>query len=153
MTEAEVKRLIESAVAPYRDRALQADAMIEANRVLAPLALREGAKQMIVENVLRGSIPATGTNTLDIAKFTELVTAEAKRVAAAMGESAAVMGLGASASGSNQATDAGTLEARLKERKLQRKLEKEASRDFRDVFESIGMPKAAAKYAAEGRAA
>lgn len=110
MTEAEVKALVESASkaaveaalsqvqAPVKlleARALRGDAMVEANKVLAPLALSEAAKAFIIENVTREAIP-TKDGGVDVEKFGPLVMAEARRVAAIVGGGEKVVGLGTS---------------------------------------------------------
>lgn len=148
MTEAEVKRLVESAVAtatsPLRERAVKGDAIVVANRVLAPLALNEAAKQMIVENVLRGSVPLK-EGELDETKFTELVTAEAKRVGAVIAQVLPfhVRGMGAA--------EPVVVDPKVREAQVQREKDEEA--DAISIFESLGMPKDAAALAAKGRAA
>lgn len=111
MTESEVKKLIESerqrwenegalkSVRALEARALRGDAIVEANRALASLALKEGAKQLVIDNVLRGDLPLK-EGSLDVPKFTEMVNAEAKKVAAVLSESAGggrVIGMGPSA--------------------------------------------------------
>ncbi len=110
MTEQQITALVESAVtkavaavqAPVQvleRRALRGDAVVEANKILSPLALKESAKQLIVDNVLRDEIPVK-EGALDVAKFTELVNAEAKKVAAVLSEangSGRVVGMGPSA--------------------------------------------------------
>ena len=150
MTEAEVTRLIESRTAPLRARALRGDAMVEANRVLSPLALHEAAKQEVVTRVLADpeSLPVK-EGELDTAKFGELVMAEAKRVAAFLGQVApsSVRGLGIAAPVEIDAKEARKAEKR--ERKLAEAEEDSAVR----VFESLMDNPAAARLAAKGRAA
>gem|GEM_PF-2354579 len=146
MTEADVKRLVESAVtaatSPLRERAVKGDAIVAANRVLAPLALNEAAKQFIIENVLRGSLPLKEGD-LDEAKFGELVTAEAKRVGAVLGREIGVRGMGVA--------EPVVLDPKIREAQIQREKDEEA--DSIRIFESLGMPSDAAKLAAKGRAA
>jgi hypothetical protein len=145
MTEADVKRLVESAVtaatSPLRERAVKGDAIVAANRVLAPLALSEAAKQFVIENVLRGSLPLKEGD-LDEAKLGELVTAEAKRVGAVLGQSG-VRGMGVA--------EPVVIDPKLREAQLQSEKDEEANSVL--IFESLGMPSDAAKLAAKGRAA
>ncbi len=149
MTEIEVKKLIESAVAtatsPLRERAVKGDAIVAANRVLAPLALNESAKQMIVENVLRGSIPLKDGGELDDTKFGELVTAEAKRVGAVIAQVLPfhVRGMGI----------AEPVAVDPKVREAQAAAEKEDEAEAIRVYESLGLSKNAATAAVKGRAA
>lgn len=149
MTLQEVQKLIDEGVAkattPLRERALRGDATVIAGRVLSPLSLNEAAKQMVVENVLRFELPLK-ENALDETKFTELVTAEAKRVGAVLGASfPGVHGMGA-----GEPVD---IDLSKKERKALKEAAKEAEEESIRVFESLGMPKDAAILAAKGRAA
>jgi hypothetical protein len=149
MTETEVKKLVESAVAaatsPLKERALKGDAIVIASRVLSPLTLNEAAKQMVTENVLGRELPLK-EGALDEAKFTELITAEAKRVGAVVGASfAGVQGMGAGAP-----VD---ITLSKKERKALKEAAKNEEAEAISVFESLGMPSDAAKIAAKGRAA
>ena len=151
MTEADVTRLIESRTAPLRARALRGDALVEASRVLAPLdGFHEAAKQEVINRLLeRADTFPLKEGELDTVKFGELVMAEAKRVAAFLGQVApsSVRGLGIAA----------PVEIDAKETKKQAKLLREQAEaeeaDTINVFESLGMPKAAAELAAKGRAA
>ena len=148
MTEAEVKRLIESSVAaatsPLRERAVKGDAIVVASKVLSPLAFDEAAKQFVIENVLRGSLPLK-EGELDETKLTELVTAEAKRVGALFGAVMpnAVRGFGAA--------EPVTIDPKVREAELA--AEKDSEAQSIRIFESLGMPKDAATFAAKGRAA
>ena len=151
MTEAEVTRLIESRTAPLRARALRGDAMVEANRVLSALTgFHEAAKQEVVTRVLADpeSLPVK-EGELDTAKFGELVMAEAKRVAAFLGQVApsSVRGLGIAAPVEIDAKEAAKAEKRA------RKLAEAEAEESISIFESLGMPKTAAEIAAKGRAA
>ena len=151
MNETDVKKLVESAVtaavAPYQRRALKGDAMLAANRVLAPLSLSEAAKVMITENVIRdGDNLPMKEGALDEAKLSELVTLEAKRVGAVLGASfPGVHGMGA-----GEPVD---ITLSKKERKALKEAAKEEDEEAIRVFESLGMPKEAAILAAKGRAA
>ena len=162
MTEQQINALVESAVnkavaavtSPVRaleQRALKGDAMVEASRILNPLALRESAKTMVVDNVLRfGELPVKD-GALDTAKFGEFVMAEAKRVASAIGYDG-VQGMGSGAPpifGEQPMSE----KKRLKEAKRRAALQKMEHEDSVSIFESLGMPKDAAEFAAKGRAA
>lgn len=79
MTDAQITALVESAVAKavaavgapvklLESRALKGDAMVEAGRITAPLNLREGLKQLAVENVLSRDLPLK-EGALDTEKF------------------------------------------------------------------------------------
>ena len=162
MTEQQINALVESAVnkavaavtSPVKaleQRALKGDAMVEASRILNPLALRESAKTMVVDNVLRfGELPVKD-GALDTAKFGEFVMAEAKRVASAIGYDG-VQGMGSGAPpifGEEPMSE----KKRLKEAKRRAALQKMEHEDSVSIFESLGMPKDAAEFAAKGRAA
>lgn len=159
MDEAQVKRLIESAVAAataplletstkLRERAVRGDALIEANKILAPITLSEATKQRVVENVLR-DVPLKDGE-LDMPKFAELVNAEAKREGAYVSSltgGGRVTGMGpTSASGEPTETE-------LKEAKRARKEAKAIRESAVSTFMAFGMDEKAAKLAAEGRAA
>ena len=63
-------------------RALRGDAMVEANKVLGPLALPEASKARIIDTVTReGAIPVKD-GAVDVENFAKLVLAEAQREAA-----------------------------------------------------------------------
>lgn len=148
MTEAEVKKLVESAVAtatsPLRERAVKGDAIVVANRVLSPLALNEAAKQMVVENVLRGSVPLK-EGELDEAKFTELVTAEAKRVGAVIAQ---VLPFGVRGLGTAEPVQ---IDPKVREAQIQEAKDSEA--EAIATYRELGLTESAAKAAAKGRAA
>ena len=151
MTEADVTRLIESRTAPLRARALRGDALVEASRVLAPLdGFHEAAKQEVINRLLeRADTFPLKEGELDTVKFGELVMAEAKRVAAFLGQVApsSVRGLGIAAPVEIDAKEA------KKQAKLLREQAESEEEDTINVFESLGMPKGAAQLAAKGRAA
>jgi len=161
MTPDEVKKLVESAVATavaavtapvagLQQRALRGDAMVEANRILASVTLHESAKQLIVDSALR-DIPLKD-GALDVPKFTELVTAEAKRVGSVV---AASTGAGRVFQMGQPATSDDPKEAkRLQEaEKEARKADKRQRKEAVSIFESLGMPEDAAKISARGRVA
>ena len=149
MTEADVTRLIESRTAPLRARALRGDALVEASRVLAPLdGFHEAAKQEVINRLLeRADTFPLKEGELDTVKFGELVMAEAKRVAAFLGQVApsSVRGLGIAAPVEIDAKEA------KKQAKLLREQAESEEEDTINVFESLGMPKGAAQLAAKGR--
>lgn len=164
MTETEVNRLIETARVKWnaendggalkklQERALKGDATVSAGRLLAPLALNEAQKQFIVENVLREALPIKD-GALDEKAFEGLVTTEAKRVAALLGVGLGeVHGMGTGTPGEDEDDDILT-KKRLKEAKRQRKLAEADHEEEVAIFESLGMPKDAATFAAKGRAA
>lgn len=143
MTEAETQKLIEAAVSPFRKRAVQADARETANRLLETVTLPPQAKARIIERAL-GALPLTESGELDASRFNTLIVAEAK----AEGEylegvlgSGRVFGMGAPAP-----VDPKLVEQRLAEAKRQEE-------DAIALFESMGMPREAATFAAKGRAA
>jgi hypothetical protein len=131
------------AVRALETRALRGDATVEASRVLASVSLRESVKALIVENCLRGDLPVK-EGALDADKFKELVTAEAQRIGAALGDGGRVTGMGPT-------TPAVSIDAKEAERReAARKNEHE--NNVR-IFESLGMPKDAAERAVRGRVA
>ena len=154
MTESDVKRLIaegqSDATKKLLERALRGDATVEANRILQPLGLRESGKQMVVENVIERGLPLKDGE-LDVEKFTVLVTAEAKRVAAVVSGHGGVTNMG---TGLSLVDDPKAAEARVKEAQAEIELGKLRDADELSVFESL-MPgnKKAAEFAAKGRAA
>lgn len=159
MTEAEVLRLLEAERSKWESestaktlrvleaRALRGDAMVAAARICAPLQMREGLKQLAVDTVLRLDLPVK-EGLLDETKFGELLTSELKRVAEAAGEFAGVKHLGLT-------TEVEEIDEkkRLKEAKRQRELDELQHEESVSIFESLGMPKDAAEFAAKGRAA
>jgi hypothetical protein len=148
MTESQIAQLVATEVAKatsaLHKRALNGDAIVAANRVLNPLAFSEAAKQMIVENVLRGELPMK-EGALDETKFNELVTIEAKRVGAVLSQVIPfqVRGMGVA---EPVALDPKIVEA-------QRLADAQEDAEAIAIFESLGMTKSAAANAAKGRAA
>jgi hypothetical protein len=146
MDEATVQKLIEAAVktaqAPLLERAIRGDARETATKILAGVTLHEAAKALVIQSVIR-DIPVKD-GALDETTFTESVNAEAKRIGAVI----------AAATGSGKVTGMGTapvIDAKESERLA------EANKRYEDeaisVFESLGLPKDAATFAAKGRAA
>jgi hypothetical protein len=158
MTADEITKLVESSVkaavaevvskqvTPLEARALRGDAMVEANRILAPLALHEAVKARVVESVTRDGVIPMKDGAIDSTKFAELVNSEAKRegayVAAFTGRGR-VIGMG---TGAPVVSD-----PKLREAELQR--EKDAEADDLASLRSLGLTESAAKLAAKGRAA
>lgn len=153
MDQAEIQKLIETGIkaanAPLLERALKGDAREAATKILAGITLAEACKQRVIDVVLR-DLPRTEAGELDAAKFTALVTEEAKRegeYVATLTGSGQVRGMGASGDGrSAEETDP----VKIAEAKARLKAEEEGAID---IFESMGMPKDAATLAAKGRAA
>lgn len=158
MTEQEVKALVESAVkiavteavaavtkpvSALEQRAIRGDATVEAHRILTGITLPEASKGRVVENVLRDLPLKEGA--LDIAKFGDLVTAEAKRegsYVASLTGSGRVLGMGGAPVESDP--------VKLAESR------KRSAEEATDLYESDvrtfmanGMPEAAAKIAAQ----
>lgn len=147
MNEADVKKLIETqigtAVKPYQQRAIKGDAREEASQVLKTITLPEAAKLKITEAALV-NLPTTAEGELDTKAFREALAASAKaegEYLAGITGSGRVFGMGTSAAAPVELT-----EAQRGER------EKQDFADTVNVFESLGMPKAAAELAAKGRA-
>jgi hypothetical protein len=154
MDAAEVQKLVESAVqaalapvqaqqAPLIERALRGDAREAATKILEGVTLHEAAKALVIDNVLR-SIPQKD-GALDTAAFSESVNAEAKRVGAAV----------AAATGAGMVRGMGIAPVQIDATEAKRVTE-QAKADEEDavrIFESLGMPKDAATFAAKGRAA
>ena len=152
MTEEAIQKLVESAVTkatdPLRERALRGDAVVEANRILKPLALREAGKQMALDNVIAKGLPRKDGE-LDVKVFEDLLMAEAKRVAEVIG-GGGVHGRG---SGIGLVEKPKTDEERLAEAKRNADLAKLDEDEAISIYESIGLDKTVAKFAAKGRAA
>jgi len=154
MDEATVQKLVESAVkaalapvlaqqVPLTERALRGDAREAATKILKDITLHEAAKSMVIDSVLQ-NIPQKDGN-LDEAKFAESVNAEAKRVGAVI----------AAATGSGKVTGMGSAPVEIKPEEAARRaaVEKASDEQAIAVFESLGLPKDAATFAAKGRAA
>ena len=154
MTKDEIQALIEASNKPLIERALKGDAVVEANRIMKPLAMRESAKQLVIDNVIERGLPvAADGKLLDNKKFGELLTAEAKRVAAALGELTEIRLTGGEISLAGVEAEVMTPKKLLKEAKRRAELEKFQAQESTSIFESLGMPKNAAAIAAKGRAA
>ena len=164
MTEAQITALIESAVikavagvsAPVKlleSRARKGDALVEANRVLAPLSLNEAWKQEVIRNVIGedGSGIPVKEGAIDNPKLGELIMAEAKRFVSIIGAGSPSlvrdMGVG------SPLGEVMSPKKLLKEAKRKAELDKLQHDSSVNVWESLGMPKNAAELAAKGRAA
>lgn len=146
MTEAEAKQLIEAAVAPFRTRALRGDAQQEAARLLRDIDLPEAAKTRITERALV-AVPTTESGDLDSTKLRECIVresqAEAEYLAQVTG-GARVRGMGAGAPiPAAKPEDIAAREAADK-----REYESDVA-----MYESMGMDRKSAEFAAKGRAA
>ncbi len=147
MDAAEVQKLIEAAVktaqAPLLERAIRGDAREAAAKILKDVTLHEAAKALVIDAVLKDIPMVDGA--LDAVKFTESVNSEAKRIgaviAAATG-SGKVVGMGAA-----------TVPVTAEESAARAAREKANDEEAISVFESLGMPRESAVFAAKGRAA
>ena len=139
MTATEVNKLVEAGV---RRATLPNRAREVAARLLESVTLPEKAKLRIIERVVED---LDVTQELDEKEFGKAIAKEAS----AEGEYLA------SITGSGRVIGMGIAqpEVKPKEAKRLKEAEKERKREARDVFESLGMPKEAAKIAAAGRVA
>lgn len=138
----ETQRLINEAVAPYRQRLLKSDARERAENLLEGVSLPRAAVLRIIERVC-ASVP-TKEGELDEKKFDEAVIAEAKAEGQYLAQ---VTGAGrVFTMGAGEPT-----KGDLKEAKRDKKALKEARREARGVFEELGLSEEAAKHAARGR--
>lgn len=148
-TETAVKLALEEAMKPVvelRQRALKGDAREEAERLLETVTLPDEAKTKIVREALR-DIPLTEAGTLDLKKFGDSVVELAKTEGAYLAKitgSGRVIGMGLARVGESSEASKEDRQ-RLKEEKRRRKDER---REAVEIFESLGMPKDAAKLAA-----
>jgi hypothetical protein len=128
---------------PLTERAIRGDAREAATKILKDVTLHEAAKSMVIDTVLQ-NIPQTDGN-LDLAKFTEAVNAEAKRVGQVI----------AAATSSGRVTGLGVAPVQVSAEESARRAAAEKASDEQaiSVFESLGLPKDAATFAAKGRAA
>jgi hypothetical protein len=143
LTVQEAKRMIQEAVAPYQSRLLKSDAREKSAELLEGVSLPQAAKVRIVERVL-ANVPITSDGEIDDAKLREAVIAESKAEGKYLAE----------ITGSGRVLNMGPTEptkADLKEAKLAKKEAKEAKKEARQLFESLGLPEDAAKFAARGR--
>ena len=144
MTREEAQRLIESAVAPFRERAVKGDAREEATRLLETISLPDAAKERIISRCIE-TLPMAG-NELDTSKFREAVVKEAQsegRYLAQITGAGNVYGMGLVA---DPAPDPDRVKKLQEAAKLQ-----EANDEA--VFSELMGAGPAAKLAAKGRAA
>ncbi len=154
MDAAEVAKLVEAAVkaalapviaqqVPLTERALRGDAREAATKILKDVTLNEAAKQKVIETVLR-DIPQKDGN-LDEVKFAEAVNAEAKSIGALI----------AASTGSGRVVGMGSAPVEIKPEEAARRAaaDKASDEEAVSIFESLGLPTDAAKFAAKGRAA
>lgn len=144
MTAAEVQRLIEAGVsAGVRKATLPSIAREKAFGLLEAVTLPDPAKKRIVERAIATLDLSVD---LDEKKLGEAIAAEARTeaeyLATVTGGTGRVFGLGQAAA---------PTEKDLKEAKKEKKALKEARKDAVAIFESLGMPPEAAKFAARGR--
>ncbi len=151
MTDEEIKKLVESAVAAavaavtapvagLTERALRGDAMVAAQKILAPLALQESSKSRVIELVLERAVPVKD-GALDLTKFTEAVNAQAKvegEYVASLTGAGRVIGMG-SAPPVDPAAETKMREAAVRSHKR-----------AVDVFSEFGLPADAVKAIASG---
>jgi hypothetical protein len=147
MTAEETQKLIEAAVAPFRQRVITGDARAEATRLLETITLPAIAKNRIIERAC-ATVPLTEAGELDVNKLREAVVAESK----AEGEYIASLTGGAQVRGMGigMVAQPAPKPEEIAAREAQRKAEDE---DEIGIFESIGMSPDAAKFAARGRVA
>lgn len=147
MTADETKKLIEAAVAPYQQRLLRSDAREEATRLLEGVALPAVAKSKIVERAT-ANVPVNADGGLDVTKFRESVVAEAKAEGdylSALNPGGRVFGMGLP---SQLAVVPKPEEIAAREAKA-----KNEEEDLIKTFESLGMTRTGAEFAAKGRVA
>ncbi len=147
MTKEDIQKLVESAVAAavaavsapvagLTERALRGDAMVAAQKILAPLALQESSKSRVIER----AVPVKD-GALDLARFTEAVNAQAKvegEYVASLTGAGRVIGMG-SAPPADPAAETKMREAAARSHKR-----------AVDVFSEFGLPADAVKAIASG---
>jgi hypothetical protein len=127
------------------ERAIRSDAREEAGRLLEAVTLPAQAKARVIARVLEAA-PPIKDGALDTAKLKEAVDAAAKaegEYLASIMPSGNVIGMGQRP---QQALDP-------KESERRAQLAKDEEANSISVFESLGLPKNAAEFAAKGRAA
>lgn len=142
MTAEDVRKLVESATRPFREKAIKAEAREKAFELLEAVTLPQQAKKRIVERVIDD---LDVSRDLDHKKLAEAVAEEAK----AEGEYLA------SVTGSGRVIGMGSapVTVKPKEAKRLKEAEKQAKKDARGIFEELMDNKEAAKIAAKGRVA
>ena len=150
MTEQEKTQLQEAlrTNAMLVERALRSEAITEAGRILRDVSLPSSIKTIVVDNVVERAIPKTAVGALDLAKFSEAITAEARRLGTAYAEATGageVRGLGGQPTAQ---PDAATMQAREADIKAREAAEKQTWAELMP-----GVPAAAIERAWKGRAA
>ena len=151
MDAAELKKLQESLAAQTAlnqrllERAIRSDARDEATRLLESVSLPPEAKAKVIDSLTgpKATIP-TKEGSLDSETFKVLVESEAKSMGAFVAQltgGGRVFGMGAA-----------VVPIDAKEAERRKAEEKEEREGAISVFESLGLPKAAAEFAARGRA-
>ncbi len=147
MTAEDVQKLVEAAVRTAR---LPEDARREATRLLETVAIKPKTRDIIIEGVLRGTLPVKEGG-LDTEEFGKLVVAEAQRIVSAieaerpgMGQ---VSGFGLPGVGPQLVPEKPEI---IAAREAKGKAEEE---DLIKTFESLGMTRTGAEIAAKGRVA
>lgn len=150
MDAAELQQLKEALAAnqatnaKLMERALRSDAIAEGAMVLKPVTVPDSWKQLAIENVIERGLPKAADGSLEKTKLTEALNSEIQRVANAFGSQVRVQGMGVTtAVETAKPEDIATREARE-----QREFAEEVS-----IYESLGMSKRGAEFAAKGRAA
>jgi hypothetical protein len=154
MEAAEISKLVEAAVkaalapviaqqVPLTERAIRGDAREAATKILKDVTLHEAAKSMVIDTVLQNIPQKDGA--LDEVKFAEAVNAEVKRLGAVI----------AASTGSGRVVGMGAAPVEIKPEEAARRaaLAKTDEEEAVRIFESLGLPKEAATFAAKGRAA
>lgn len=144
----ETRAAFEKPVSELQRRALRGDALVEAQRILSDCSLVEASKARVVEACLSNIPEKDGA--IDAEKLKALVEAEAKRegaYVASLTGSGRVFGMGASA-----LVESDPVKAREARKLAEADAKEELDNDVA-IFESLGMPKEAATFAAKGRAA
>lgn len=145
LTTEEAQKLIEAAVKPFQARFLRDEARAEASGLLKTVSLPEAAKTRIIERAV-ATVPQTAEGGLDLTKFRESVVAEAKsegEYIASLTGGGRVFGMGIAAAAPPKPEEIAAREAAKKTEEA----------DAIAIFESLGMTKRAAEFAAKGRAA
>ena len=147
MTAEETQKLIEAAVAPFRERVVKGDARAEATRLLETITLPAIAKNRIIERAC-ASVPLTAAGDMDVDKLREAVVAESK----AEGEYIASLTGGGQVRGMGIGTVAqpAPKPEEIAAREAQRKADEA---DEVAMWQEMGLTEKGAKFAAKGRAA
>lgn len=144
MTAEDVTKLVEAGIRKAR---LPEEAQFEATRLLESLQMKPSTKQVIVEGVLRQTIPVK-EGALDKEAFGLLVVAEAQRIGRIVAEETGGgrvfgMGIGAPVPAAPKPEEIAAREAQAKRDEA----------ESVEVWKRLGLNEAGAKAAANGRAA